>query len=160
MLARLKERLPLPLLRRIAPVWVVCLIVGSLLPGEAKIAIGSSRLSEQHLPPSAAELGEWKHRTFHIVGFGATAFLFLSIAGTATGELVSMIGLWGLGVAIEYAQVFFYANRLETEDVRDDAYGIAAMYGVWLVAGAIESSRARWRAAKIKPPDGMSGSEE
>lgn len=160
MLARLKERLPLPLLRRLAPIWVVCLILGSLLPGEAKIAIGSSRLSEQHLPPSAAERGEWKHRTFHVVGFGATAFLFLSIAGTATEELLSMIGLLGLGVAIEYAQVFVYANRLETEDVRDDAYGIAAMYGVWLAAGAIESCRARWRSAKIKPPDGMSGSDE
>jgi hypothetical protein len=160
MLARLKERLPLPTLRRIAPFWIACLILGSLLPGEAKIAIGSSRLSEQHLPPSAAELGEWKHRTFHIVGFGATAFLFLSIAGTATGELASMIGLLGLGVAIEYAQVFVYANRLETEDVRDDAYGVVAVYAVWLAAGAIESWRVRWRAAKVKPPHSVGGADE
>jgi hypothetical protein len=161
MLARLKERLPLPLLRRIAPVWIACLILGSLLPGEAKIAIGSSRLSEQQdRPPSAAELGEWKHRTFHLVGFGATAFLFLVIARSATGELVSMVGIFGLGVAIEFAQVFVYANRLEPEDMRDDGYAIVAVYAVWLVTRAIESRRVQWRAAKVKSPDSAGGADE
>jgi len=143
MLARLKQRLPRPALRRIAPFWIACLIAGSLLPGEAKIVIGSSRLSEQHLPPSAAQLGEWKHRTFHIVGFGATALLFLVIARNGAGELLSIIGIFGLGVAIEYAQVLVFANRLETEDIRDDAYGILAVYAIWLGVGIVEGRRAK-----------------
>jgi hypothetical protein len=141
MLARLKRRLPLPLLRRIAPLWIACLIVGSLLPGEAKIAIGSSRLSDQHQQAAGIETGEWKHRTFHIVGFGATAFLFLAIARSAAGEVVSIAGILGLGVAIEFAQVFLYANRLEPEDMRDNAYGILGMYVVWLAAGIVERKR-------------------
>jgi MFS family permease len=142
MLARLKQRLPLPLLRRIAPLWIACLIAGSLLPGEAKIAIGSSRLSDQHQQEAGIETGEWKHRTFHIIGFGATAFLFLAIARTATGELVSMAGLFGLGVALEFAQVFVYANRLEPEDMRDDGFGIFGMYALWLLVGIVERRRA------------------
>jgi hypothetical protein len=143
MLARLKKRLPVPLLRRLAPFWVACLILGSLLPGEAKTAIGSSRLSEQHLHRMAVETGEWKHRAFHILGFGATAFLFLAIARTGAQELVSMIGVFALGVAIEYTQVLVYANRLETEDIRDDAYGIIAVYAIWLAAAAIGTWRLR-----------------
>lgn len=148
MLARLKQRLPLPLLRRIAPLWIACLIVGSLLPGEAKIAIGSSRLSDQQQQKAGIETGEWKHRTFHIVGFSATAFLFLAIARTAVKEFVSVAGLFGLGVAIEFAQVFLYANRLEPEDMRDDAYGIFGMYVIWLVLEMAE----RKRLHKAAPP--------
>ena len=145
MLARLKERLPLPLLRRIAPFWIACLIVGSLLPGEAKIAIGSSRLTEQHQAKRAAETGEWKHRAFHIVGFGATAFLFPSIARSATGELVSMIGIIGLGIGIEFAQVFVYANGLEPEDMRDDAYGVVGVYAAWLLARQLDRRKLKGR---------------
>jgi hypothetical protein len=142
MLARLKRRLPLSLLRRIAPLWIACLIAGSLLPGEAKNVLGSSRPDDQHQQVVGIEAGEWKHRTFHLVGFGATAFLFLAIARTATGELVSVIGLFGLGVAIEFAQVLIYANGLEPEDMRDDGYGIFAVYAIWLVLGMVDRRRA------------------
>lgn len=154
MLARLKQRLPLSLLRRIAPLWIACLIVGSLLPGEAKIAIGSSRLSDQQQQQQEAgiETGEWKHRTFHIVGFGATAFLFLAIARTATKEFISMFGLFGLGVAIEFGQVFMYANRLEPEDMRDDGFGIFGVYAIWLVWGMLERRRLERAAAVHQEP--------
>lgn len=144
MFARLKSSLPVPVLRRIAPFWVVCLIAGSLLPGEAKIVIGSSRLSEQHLQRASVQTGEWKHRAFHIAGFGTTALLFLIIARTGTGELLSMAGVLGLGVAIEYAQVLIFANRLETEDIRDDAYGVAVVYAVWLAMGAAGALRDKY----------------
>jgi hypothetical protein len=143
MFARLKKSLPVSVLRRIAPLWVACLIVGSLLPGEAKTVIGCSRLSQQHLHRLYIPTGEWKHRAFHIIGFGATALLFLIIARTGAAELVSIVGVLVLGAAIEFAQVLVYANRLETEDIRDDAYGVVAVYGIWLLTSAALACKAK-----------------
>jgi hypothetical protein len=54
-----------------------------------------------------------------------------------------MIGIFSLGVAIEFAQVFVYANRLEPEDMRDDGYGIMIVYGIWLAAKVVERRSSR-----------------
>lgn len=144
MIRRFRKRLPLTLLRRIAPIWIACLVAGSLLPGEAKVAIGSSRLSDQHLEEQSIQTGEWKHRAFHIAGFGATALLLLVIARTGVEEFAYMVGVFGLGIAIECTQMFLFQNRLETEDIRDDGYGIAIVYAAWLLLALIE----RWKAEK------------
>jgi hypothetical protein len=148
MASRIQQLAPRSLLRRIAPVWVVCLIVGSLLPSPAKDAIGTSRLANQpHARMSrnahvSGKPGEWKHRSFHILGFGATTLLFLCLARNPGEELLSAAGVFGLGVFLEYAQMWLYANELEVDDIRDDGYGIIAMYLLVIGWGVVERIRA------------------
>jgi hypothetical protein len=133
------------LLRRIAPFWVACLIVGSLLPGGAKEVIGSSRQEDMPVAKVSGAISQWKHRTFHIVGFGATTLLFLCLATQASEEVLSAAGLFGLGVALEFTQRWLFNNRLETDDMRDDGYGILAMYGfvlAWQLAQRVKEKQA------------------
>ncbi len=143
----LTKFVPRSFLRVVAPIWVAILIAGSLLPGKAKQAIGTSRL-----PPPALHqqpvlitrtVGDWKHRAFHVLGFGATTLLFVSLVSTLQEELGVSLGVFGLGVFIEFAQTWVFNNPLETEDIRDDAYGIAAIYLLLLFWKQIDKNRGR-----------------
>jgi hypothetical protein len=137
----MKSLIPRAAALRIIPFWTFVLVIGSLLPGSAKRVIGSTRLSEQHKMAESIRTGERKHRTFHLIGFGATTFLFLCATETAGGEALAVIGVFGLGVLIELAQVALYHGRFETEDVRDNAYGIAFVYLAVICWRLIEVSK-------------------
>lgn len=97
---------------------------------------------------------QWKHRSFHIVGFGATTLLFLCLATEASEEIVSAAAVLGLGVALEFTQRWLFNNRLETDDMRDDGYGVLAMYGfvlAWQLAQRLKEKRPN-RNPQLWPP--------
>jgi hypothetical protein len=144
---QLKKLIPRGTALRIIPLWTVILVAGSLLPGNAKRVIGSTRLSEQHQMKESARTGERKHRLFHLVPFGATSYLFLCAAETAGEEALAVLGVFGLGVLIELAQTSLYHGRFEAEDVRDNAYGIALVYVVVIGRRLIENARQDTRTA-------------
>jgi hypothetical protein len=129
----LKLLIPPRLLRWILPFWTILLIAGSLSSGQTKRVIGSTRLGEQGRPQEARLTGDVKHRVFHWLGFGSTAFLFLCLTRTAGEEALAATGTFALGVAIEAAQEAIYHGGFEWDDVRDDALAVAALY--LLIAG-------------------------
>jgi hypothetical protein len=115
---------------RIAPLWVLCLIAGSVLPGPAKAVLGTSaHLVMVNGDPQQATI-QFRHRVYHFFSFGSTAFLLLLIARTRTQRLCVCLATIALGLAIEYAQHWISQAPVEWWDVRDDAY---AVFAVWLL---------------------------
>ena len=98
-------------LLRIAPLWVLALIVGSLLPDGAKTAIGT------HM----------EHRLYHMLSFGSTAYLvFTLLARDARERIYALVFVVALGFGIEYLQHCIFHNVYEWWDVRDDGIGVLA----------------------------------
>jgi hypothetical protein len=118
---------------RIAPLWILCLIAGSLLPSAVKEALGTSanvRIVEGHLEIATIPL---RHRVFHFLSFGSTALMLLLIGRTPTQRLYGSLGTIALGLVIEYAQHWIAPAPVEWWDVRDDAYAAltAWLFGRW-----------------------------
>jgi hypothetical protein len=106
---------------QIAPWWVLCLVVGSFLPGSTKTALGISN------PLSAIVEGRVaaNHRFVHFVAFGSSALILTLIPETRAFRLVAALGVVTLGLAIEYGQYqFFDLIRMEWGDVRDDCLAV------------------------------------
>jgi hypothetical protein len=93
---------------------VSILVVGSLLPQNAKHAIGTQ--------------GLW-HRPLHLILFATTAGT--TLAAFAPRRFVIPIFLVVLAVLLESAEHLLYFNPFEWNDVRDDVIGIAI--GILLV---------------------------
>ncbi len=108
---------PRGVLVRIAPLWVVGVVLISL----------------QGYRPKAAQTPVL-HRGFHFLAFGATALLMLFIAQTPRQRLLAAFGVMGLGIAIETAQHCIFGTPLEWWDVRDNALAVAV---VWLMVRAV-----------------------
>jgi hypothetical protein len=109
---------------RISPLWVLSLVIGSLLPGAAKTALGT------HVPV--------QHRLYHALAFGATAYLFLLIARGARERLYALLFTIGLAVAIEYLQYRISGGVFEWWDVRDDSLGVLAAVLIFTWAASRE----------------------
>jgi hypothetical protein len=103
----------------LTPIWLVCLIVGSLLPYEAKVAMGTRPGYPVNPRLPVVTL---KHRLFHWLSFGGTALLLTLIARTRYQDVGATAATIALGCAIEYAQHAIYNSRIEWWDVRDDTY--------------------------------------
>jgi hypothetical protein len=102
-------------------VWIVCVIVGSLLPGSAKNTIGTTdevRMKAQY------EVGGVAHRVWHFGVFGCTALLLLVQAKKLRGWVFAALGTFGLGLSLEILQWWIFGNAFEWWDVRDDAIGV------------------------------------
>lgn len=111
------------LYKAIAPIWLLVLIVGSLLPYEAKVAMGS----RPGYPVSPkTRVATLKHRTFHWLSFGSTALLLMLLARGRKEDLLATTATMALGMAIEWTQHVMYHSRLEWWDVRDDTYAALA----------------------------------
>jgi hypothetical protein len=113
-------------------VWIFCVIAGSLLPWSLKNRLGTTipdRLNGQ------VAVSGWAHRVWHVSVFGFTALLLLIQSSSERQKLHSLMAAFGLGLILEFLEFFFYGNVFEWWDVRDDAYGVMAAFGlVWLIA--------------------------
>ncbi|MFL6448259.1 MAG: hypothetical protein ACJ746_11295 [Bryobacteraceae bacterium] len=110
--------IPRAYLVRIAPWWVLCVIIGSFLPGSSKEALGTAN------SPAAIAQGHvaTKHRLAHFVTFGSTALLVVVIAETASEQLAAGLAVAALGLLIECTQYAVTGvSEMEWWDVRDDA---------------------------------------
>lgn len=96
-------------LRRVAIVWVICLVIFSLQPNRAPGTRGRA------VP----------HQSEHVVVFGATAVLLITLARNRREEWIAAGGVVGLAVAIELAQLAIYRMPVGFEwwDVREDSLG-------------------------------------
>jgi hypothetical protein len=116
----------------IAPIWIICLIVGSLLPYEAKVAMGTrpGYPVNPHLRVVSIQ-----HRLFHWVSFGGTAVLLMLLARNRYQDVAAAAGTIALGCTIEYAQHAIYRGVIEYWDMRDDTYAVLAAFAVLQVPG-------------------------
>jgi hypothetical protein len=119
--SQVSETKPVPQLSRLAlPATIAqvsILIVGSLLPQNAKHAIGTQ--------------GLW-HRPLHLILFATTACT--TRAAFARRPFLTSIFLLTLALSLESAEHLLYDNLFEWRDVWDDAIGIAiglVLAGAW-----------------------------
>ncbi len=106
------------LVKRVTPLWVAGVIVGSFLPGPVKRSLGTRPFVLHH--PVAVE-----HRIAHMVIFGATGLLFLLLADRPKDQVRAVGSALSLGFGIELTQFAVGFSRVfEWWDLRDDAIGI------------------------------------
>ena len=135
---RYKRILPRRILRAIAPVWVLCLIGGSLLPGSVKEELGT--ISHEQILHQTRRV-TLKHRVVHFLAFGSTCLLLMLIAKDPLGEVLGAGFVVLLGCAIETAQYFIYPIPFEWWDVLDDLYATAAMFAAVRLANHLSRKR-------------------
>ena len=112
-------------LLRIIPVWLVCLVAGSLMPAPVKVIMGTTnRTGLAGAPGHIVTV----HRAYHMVAFGATAVLMMLVCRTRREDLAVTAGALLLGALLEYAQHLMYGAVLEWWDIRDDGWGISAAF--------------------------------
>jgi hypothetical protein len=116
--------IPRTLLVRIAPWWVLLVIVGSFLPATSKEAIGTMNTPEAATEGRAVA----RHRIAHFVTFGSTALLLVLISETAAEEIWAAFGVAALGFIVECSQFALIGlTEMEWWDVRDDALAAIAV---------------------------------
>jgi hypothetical protein len=127
---RFKQLVPRKLLSWVVPIWITCLTIGSLLPGDLKVELGTTTKQQQVHPNKDVIL---PHRLAHFALFGFTACLLMLLARTNQGEIVSVLLAILLGSVIEFAQHAVYRFTFEWWDVRDDAIGAIGAYVLFRV---------------------------
>ena len=123
------------LVRWFANLWISVVIVGSLLPGSAKITLHAS----EHKPTHSKHVITTRHRLIHFVAFGSS-FLVLSLLATGKREELEAAGeVLAIGCILEVIQYFVYSRRqvFEWWDVRDDAIGIAVAFLLVQIASLV-----------------------
>jgi VanZ family protein len=104
-----------------AAIWIAILIVGSLMPLHAKVALHTLNVSR--VPAQAS----WNHRAFHFIGFGVAAYLLSVLSRNARRRVLALVATIALGILLEVIQQHMGRNPFEVWDVRDDS--IAAFIG-------------------------------
>jgi hypothetical protein len=138
---------PRRLVRWFAILWISVVIVGSLLPGSAKITLYASESGS----PQFRHTPNLTHRLIHFVAFGSS-FLVLSLLATGRREQSEAGGdVLAIGCIVEVIQYFVYSHRqvFEWWDVRDDAIGIAVAFLLVQIASLVARRSLRDRH-KIK----------
>ncbi len=115
---------------KIAPLWILIVITGSLLPQKAKVAMGTSPAAGKPVTVQIART----HRLVHYSAFGSTALLLIAIALSARQRRAALLGTIALGVGIEALQHVIYRSDFETIDARDDMIAACIGYLIWYVA--------------------------
>ena len=114
-----------------AQVWIGLIIIGSFLPGEVKIAIGTT--TGPRASAAVRVRTSLEHRLVHVAEFGIAAVL-LSVVSVRTRQRVWFaLALAGLGLALEWLEHLAGRGVLEWWDVRDDTYGVClgSVLGAW-----------------------------
>jgi hypothetical protein len=101
-----------PLVLRITQACLLLLIVGSLEPSR---------------PAPVVVL----HREIHWLAFAGVTFLLLLLSRNRRQEIRSAIGVFLLGLSLEYLQHLIYRNPMEWRDVRDDTLAILAAFALY-----------------------------
>lgn len=110
--------IPRTFLVRIAPWWILLVIIGSFLPGTSKEKIGTLNTPEAAMEGRVAA----KHRIAHFLTFGSTALLLVLISETAAEAMWAGFGVAALGFILECSQFALIGlKEMEWWDVRDDA---------------------------------------
>jgi hypothetical protein len=128
-----------PFLKRLAPFWVLCLVIGSLLPSDTKVLLGTHPGVRRG--PHKLRVTSPQHKIFHLVTFGSTALLFLRISTDKRQELLWMFAVVALGGMLEIAQHLIGGNEFEWWDVRDDTYGVLAVFLGYKLVSVTQSLR-------------------
>jgi hypothetical protein len=129
---------PRRLVRWFARLWISAEIVGSLLPGWAKVELHARGGDRTHSRNAA----NGKHRLVHFIAFGSS-FLVLSILATTKREqLEAAVEVMTIGCVVEVIQYFLYSHRqvFEWWAVRDDAIGIALAFLLVQIASLVNSA--------------------
>ena len=119
-------------IRWLARLWLILIVVGSLLPGPAKVQLGT-------MPAKPAHGGSrvtMQHRLMHGLAFGS-AWLLVSFLTVSNREALLAAGeVLAVGFLIELAQdiVYSHGKTFEWWDIRDDALGIGAVFATVLLA--------------------------
>jgi hypothetical protein len=122
-----------------ARVWISTVIVGSLLPGSAKITLFASE--SEHMQSGNAVTS--KHRLIHFFAFGSSFFLLSLLAAGRREQLEAAGEVMAIGCMIELIQYFAYSHghaAFEWWDVRDDAIGIVAAFLLVQIVSGIDAS--------------------
>ncbi len=107
--------------------WVGALVLGSVVDGVTKAALGTQ--------------GEW-HRVWHLGAFGATVVVVgWSLAGVVRGWLAGLMA-FGVGAVCELLQRLIYIPVVEWKDLGDDGIGAAMGWVVLTVWRRWEKGRA------------------
>jgi hypothetical protein len=110
--------IPRTYLVRIAPWWIIILIVGSFLPGPVKSRLGTAS-APVGIHHSTVPV---RHRIVHFLSFGSTALILILIAGNRFQQLLAAASVAALGLAIESGQYsLLHLPYMEWWDVKDDA---------------------------------------
>jgi hypothetical protein len=84
--------------------------------------------------PNTTGRKSYKHQIEHVVVFGATAMLLLTLARNRRETLNAVGGVLLLAVAIEISQYLIYSlPAFEWWDVREDAIGAAIALVTWQI---------------------------
>jgi hypothetical protein len=127
---------PRRLVRWFASLWISAVLVGSLLPVSAKVALHASESNGPHSKNTIT----MKHRFIHFIAFGSS-FLVLSLLATGRREqLKAAVEIMTVGCIVEIIQFFVYSHRqvFEWWDVRDDAIGIVVGFLLLQIASRVK----------------------
>ena len=131
-------------IRRLAEVWLLLVVVGSLQPTRLFVAAKSLRIGNPEFtgswqagtPIPALEL----HREIHWLAFGGVAFLLLLLTRSRREEICSAFAAGLLGMFLEFLQHLIYHIPMEWLDVRQDVLAIVAIFALYQIAGAARSA--------------------
>jgi hypothetical protein len=118
--------------------WISAVIIGSLLPGSAKITLLAS--DSNHMQSRNAVTS--KHRLIHFFAFGSSFFLLSLLAAGRREQLEAAGEVMAIGCMVELIQYFAYSHghaAFEWWDVRDDAIGIVSTFMLVQVASGIHA---------------------
>jgi len=96
-------------LKWVSMLWLSLLVVGSMLPLSAKVAIGT-------IGPA--------HDAVHVAAFASTAAILILWANTKVQELGLATAVLAIGVLIEMGQKLLSGDVLESADIRADFLGV------------------------------------
>jgi hypothetical protein len=135
-------------LRKIAPVWVLCLVIGSMLPGETKLRLHTTGKQQMHHQTKEVTRG---HHLYHYGSFGLTAVLFLAIAESRREEWRAIARVILIGLGIEITQHLVYLSVFEWWDVRDDGVAALAVFALWHLRRASPNTRGGTAEDRLPP---------
>jgi hypothetical protein len=113
----------------VVSLWFTGLFITALLPGEAKVRMGTIPRTgpshSSHVPPA--------HRIAHFLGFGTSAALLILLAEDEFAPWRAGSPAFLAGLVIECVQAVIYQGYFEWWDLRDDAYAVTAVVLTWEV---------------------------
>jgi hypothetical protein len=115
------------------------LVIGSLLPEEAKVAMGTSTPEGNSVVARVA----WTHSLIHYAAFGSTVLILMASARGNWQRHAALLATIALGIGIEKLQQLFYGSDFEMNDVRDDVFAACSVYLIWHVCRAWSNWRRR-----------------